>query len=352
MIMEQNFIEIRIKGKSTRVPCCDIDGKTVIAVGRWIKTALVHDEEWMKGAVVTNPEYFVAQLKKRGLAADVFTFVQMPPDTKPKFHCHFYWDNFAVVHIKSYNDWWEKLPQESRKNTRRSAKRGVTVRSVEVDDALIQGITDIYNESPVRQGKPFPHYGKEVAIVKNEICTLLDQSEFIGAYYGNELIGFIKLVYLGNVASIMHINSKNAHYDKRPTNILIAKAIEICWRKGISYLLYGRYTYGKKTRSPLIEFKKRNGFQEMQIPRYYVPLTLWGRVVVALRLYRGLLGLLPSTVVNFLVTTRSKFFERISAKGGEAGKLAAADRDEEVKVKVVGHSANCPSKRVENVAEA
>jgi hypothetical protein len=346
--MEQKFITIRIKGKNTRVPCCQVDGKVVVVRGKWIKTASVHEEEWMKGAVVTNPEYFVAELKKQKLPADVLTFVQKLPDTKPKFHCHFDYDNYAVIHIKSYDDWWEKLPQESRKNTRRSAKRGVTVRTVEVDDTLIQGITEIYNETPIRQGKPFPHYGKDFATIKNEACTLLDRSEFIGAYHGNELIGFIKLVYMGDVASILHIVSKNAHYDKRPTNILIAKAVEICYQKGVSYLIYGRHTYGKKTSSPLIVFKERNGFQKMQIPRYYVPVTLWGWAVVALRLYRGLLGLLPSAVVNFLVTMRSKFFDRASAKAGGPEKFAIADRDEAAKAETAD---NVHLKRIEKAAE-
>ena len=111
----------------------------------------------------------------------------------------------------------------------------MAVKTVELDDALIQGITEIYNETPVRQGKPFPHYGKDFSTVKSETSTLLDRSEFIGAYHGNELIGFIKLVYLGNIASILNIVSKNAHYDKRPTNALIAKAVEICSQKGISH---------------------------------------------------------------------------------------------------------------------
>jgi hypothetical protein len=118
--------------------------------------------------------------------------------------------------------------------------------------------------------------------------------------------------------------SKNAHYDKRTTNALITKAVEICSRKGISHLLYGRYTYGKKTSSPLIEFKKRNGFEEVRVPRYYIPLSPWGHVVVGLRLYRGLLGLLPSSVVNFLVNMRSKFFEKTSNKTGSSGKAAAS----------------------------
>jgi hypothetical protein len=318
--MEDNFFEVRVKGKDTKVPCRHVDGKVVLALGKWIRMARVHEEEWMEGRVVQDPESFVAKLKQQKLPADVFTFIQKPPDTDPEFPFHFDWDNFATIHIKSFDEWWEKLPQESRKNVRRSAKRGVVVRPVELGDALVQGITEIYNETPIRQGKPFPHYGKDFKTIKKEVSTMMDRSGFIGAYHGDELVGFIKLVYMGKVASILHIVSKNAHYDKRPTNALLSKAVEICASKGISYLLYGRYTYGKKTSSPLIVFKYRNGFEEVRIPRYYVPLTLKGRIIVALRLYRGLLGLLPSPVVVFLVNLRSKFFDKGSAKSNSAEK--------------------------------
>ena len=328
--MESNSFQVRIRGKNTRVPCRHVEGKAVIVLGRWIKLARVHEEEWMEGEVVKNPASFVSQLKQRRLPAHVFTFLQKPPETEPKHVFHYDWDNFAVIHIKSFDDWWQKLPQESRKNTRRSVKRGVTVRTVELDDALIQGITEIYNESPVRQGKPFPHYGKDFNTIKKEVSTLMDRSGFIGAYHGNELVGFIKLVYLGSIASILHIVSKNAHYDKRPTNALLAKTVEICSQKGISHLLYGHYIYGKKTSSPLIEFKKRNGFEEVRVPRYYVPLTWWGHVVVWLRLYRGLLGLLPSGVVNCLVTVRSKFFDRAKQNAGVP--IVAGDADSPAKL--------------------
>jgi hypothetical protein len=307
--MENNFFEIRTKGKVTMVPCRHIDDKTVIVSGKWIKMAQVHEEEWIAGEIVENPESFVSRLKQQGLPADVFTFFQKPPDTQPKHSYHNDWDNFAVIRLLSFEDWWEKLPQETRKNSRRSVKRGVTIRTVEVDDSLIQGITEIYNETPIRQGKPFPHYGKDFKTIKKETCTLLDRSQFIGAYYGDELIGFIKLVYLGNIASILNIVSKNTHYDKRPTNALITKTVEICSQKGISHLLYGRYTYGRKTSSPLIEFKKRNGFEEVHVPRFYIPLTLWGSIIVRLRLYRGLLGLLPSSVVNSVINIRSRFYQ-------------------------------------------
>ncbi len=336
--MQDNLLEVTVKWKNVKVPAMWIDDKVVVVLGRWIRLARVHEEEWMEGQVVRDPETFIARLKKQKLKADVFTFLQKPPDTDPKYDYQNDWDNFAVIHIKSFEDWWERLPQESRKNTRRSAKRGVSIRMPDLDDTLIQGITDIYNEIPIRQGKPFPHYGKDFNTIKREVSTMMDRSSFIGAYYGNELIGFIKLVYLGKVASILHIVSKNAHYDKRPTNALISKAVEICSQRNISHLLYGRYIYGKKTSSPLMEFKKRNGFEKIEVPRYYVPLTLWGRVVVGLRLYRGLLGLLPSGVLNFLVNTRSRFFERASAKAGSSEKSFNVDRNHRSKIELAENS--------------
>src|SRR5208337_3805227 len=128
----------------------------------------------------------------------------------------------------------------------------------------------------VKQGMPFAHHGKDFDTVKKEHSTMLDRSEFIGAYHGSELIGFIKLVYMEKIASILNINSKDRHYDKRPANALIAKAVEICEQRKITHLLYGKFTYGNKTNSPLREFKHRNGFEEIRFPRFYVPLTLRG----------------------------------------------------------------------------
>jgi hypothetical protein len=325
--MENNYVEIRVKGKNTRVPAVQVEERTVIVQGKWKRMARVHEEDWQAGQVVKDPAAFVAQLKEKNLKADVFFFSQKPPETQPKYQYHFEWDNLAVIPLGKYEDWWEKrLPQESRKNVRRAAKRGTTVRTVALDDALIEGITEIYNETPFRQGKKFPHYGKDFATVKKEVSTLLDRSEFIGAYFEEELIGFIKLVHMGEISSILHIVSKNAHYDKRPTNALLAKAVEICCQKGAKYLVYGHYTYGNKASSPLAEFKKRNGFEKMLLPKYYIPLTLKGRLIVGLRLHRGLIGLLPASVVVFLVDLRAKFFQKAPPNSVE--KADPAEREE------------------------
>jgi len=302
--MAANFSEIRVKGKNMLVPSVEIDGRTVIVTGKWIKTAAIRDEEVVAGELVKTPVDFMTALTKGELQADVLTFFQRPPDVTPRFNHHFEWDNYAVVDTTTFDAWWEKLPQEARKNTRRSVKRGVVVKAVPFDDALARGIHKLCNESPVRQGRPFWHYGKDFATVKREHATFLEQSEFIGAYLQDELIGFIKMVYVDHVAVILHILAFNSHYDKRPLNALLTKAVEICAQKNVSYFVYGKYVYGNKKDSSLVEFKRRNGFEQLDFPRYYIPLTLKGRVYVGLRLYRGAVGLLPEQVLKILLRIR------------------------------------------------
>jgi hypothetical protein len=287
-----------------------INGLRIVTEGKWLKTASVHDEVWTEGQVVTDPPNLIAKLKTRSTRADIFTFVQKIPDTQPRFPYFFEWDNVAAIPLSTFKDWWENhATQVTRKNVRRSAKRGIVVRRVALSDSLIQGITGIYNETPIRQGKKFPHYGKDFVRIKAEASTLTDRSEFIGAYFGEELVGFIKLVYMGPISSILHIVSKNAHYDKRPTNALITKAVELSLEHGAAYLVYGNYYYGNKTESPLTEFKRRNGFVKMDFPRYYVPLTRKGKLAIKLRLHKGALGLLPSSFISILWKIRSAFYQ-------------------------------------------
>ena len=112
------------------------------------------------------------------------------------------------------------------------------------------------------------------------------------------------------MATIMGIISKNAHFDKRPTNALLAKAVEICVAKEIRYLIYGQFIYGKNKRSALTENKRRNGFEQVMVRTYYVPLTLRGRIAVKLNLQRGLKEILPERLVYGLLELRSRFYNR------------------------------------------
>src|SRR6185503_1286964 len=303
--MKTDCVEIAVRGKSIRVPAVRIDERTIIVTGGLIKTATVLEEEFVGGEVIHDPRTFISKLVESNLQADIFSFAEKIYETTPKHAYPFEWDNAAVACTASFKDWWEKLPQESRKNVRRAAKRGVIVQSTTFDEKLIRGIKEIYDEMPVRQGRRFWHFGKDLATIKRENGTYLDRSEFIGAYHEGELIGFMKFVYVDRIANMMQILSKSSHYDKRPMNALIAKAVEVCQEKGVSYLVYSKFTYGNKMQSQIADFKRRNGFVQLDFPRYFIPVTRKGKLVLRFKLHRGILGVLPSWLIEYLWRLRS-----------------------------------------------
>ncbi|HEY7000618.1 MAG TPA: hypothetical protein VH330_02660 [Candidatus Udaeobacter sp.] len=305
--------EIRVRGKTLNVPSTEICGRTVIVTGKWIKTAEIKDENAIEGVTVEDPDSFITKLKDSPLGADLFTFAQKPPEIMPKYDYHRDWDNWAAIPTARFEDWWENLSQVSRKNVRRAGRRGVVVKVVPFDDDLVTGVHRIYNSIQIRDGRLFWHYGKDVGSVRQSLATYLDRSEFIGAYLGDELIGFLKMVYVDDAATIFHIISMDEHYDKRPQNALIAKAAEVCEQKTISQLIYGKFIYGNKRRSSLVEFKRRNGFQQVNFPRYYIPLTPMGELFVRLRLYRGVSGLLPEPILYLALSCRDWYHKRISS---------------------------------------
>ena len=88
---------------------------SVIVLGKWVKMASVHDEEWTAGEIVKNPESFVTQLKQQRLPAHVFTFMQKPPDTEPKHRAHFDWDNSRSFTSKALTTGGKNSPRNPEK---------------------------------------------------------------------------------------------------------------------------------------------------------------------------------------------------------------------------------------------
>jgi hypothetical protein len=230
--------------------------------------------------------------------------------------------SYRYIYEYSNDEWWQRLSRGTRTNVRCAAKRGVIVRAVQFDDDFVKGIHEIYNETPIRQGRPFFHFGKDFDTVKRESSTYLNRSEFFGAYFDDKLIGFIKIVYVDRLATIIHIISKNSHRDKRPMNAMLAKAFEAGVERGVSFLIYGKYTYDGNENSPLAEFKRRNGFEQVNYPRYFVPLSAKGRLSIQLGVHNGLkaliplsaLALIPLSAANLLRSLRSQFYQRRYAK--------------------------------------
>ena len=119
----------------------------------------------------------------------------------------------------------------------------------------------------------------------------------------------MRITYAGGVANIVQLLSLIKHYDKRPANAMIAKAVEVCEQRGIAYLMYYNYIYNDP-KSSLTEFKRRNGFEQVLVPRYYVPLTRKGQLALSMGLHRGLVERIPKRVLSELLKMRSTWYAR------------------------------------------
>jgi hypothetical protein len=188
---------------------------------------------------------------------------------------------------------------------RKAGKKGVEIRTVDFNDELIRGIVDIYDETPVRQGRQFKHFGKTFEEVKRANVTHLERSVFIGAYHGLELIGFIKLVYGDRTARAEQIISKITHRDKAPTNALLNEAVKLCEKHAVPYLVYGVWP----SKESFAKFKKNNGFREYRLPRYYVPLRAKGWIGVKLGLHKELKQRVPQIILNGLRDIRERWYD-------------------------------------------
>lgn len=262
---------------------------------------------------IVDPEPVIARLRGLPDRPDIFTFTQSLADTAPRFSYLMEWDNLAVIPVSTFEHWWDRqIVSVARNRARQAAKRGVVLREAPFDEHLVRDIWKIYNETPIRQGRPFPHYGKDYETVYREEATFLDDSVFIGAYLGEELIGFVKLVMdeARTQAGTMNILSMIRHRDKVPNNALIAQSVRSCADRGIPNLVYWRFAHGKRERDSVSDFKERNGFKRVELPRYYVPLTAWGRVALSLGLHHRFVDRLPEPLGEKLRDLRSRWYNR------------------------------------------
>jgi hypothetical protein len=100
------------------------------------------------------------------------------------------------------------------------------------------------------------------------------------------------------------------HKDKAPTNALIAQAVRSCADRRIPYLVYESFAYGKKKVDSLGHFKEVNGFQRVDLPRYYVPLTPIGRAALRLGLHHKFIDHCPEPVIAKLRELRTAWYTR------------------------------------------
>jgi len=287
-----------------------ICGEDIKVEGTLIRIARLDGEQYK---FLNDPEAVLDGLRKSETRVDLFTFLQKLPETSPKFSYPMELDSFAVLPITTFDEWFRQtINKKVRNMIRKAGKSGVAVREAPFDDTLVRGIFEIYSECPIRQGKPFVHYGMEIETVRQHAGTFLDASVFIGAFLGDKLIGFAKLTTdeTRTQAGLMHIVSMIQHRDKAPTNALIAQAVRSCAERGIPYLVYSKFSRPKKQGDSLSEFKEHNGFQRVDLPRYYVPLTRSGWAAFRLGLHHSFVDRVPEPVLARLREIRNGWYSR------------------------------------------
>jgi len=289
----------------------DVCGKDLRIQGKLIRIARLEGDRY---EYLDDPVAAVEQLRASGgQRIDIFTFLQKLSEPTPKYAYRMEWDNLAAISVSTYDHWWNKqINGKTRNMVRKAEKKGVVVREIPFDDALVTGIWRIYNETPMRQGKPFAHFGKDVDTIRRMKATFLDRSIFIGTFVDETLVGFAKLVTDEHreQAALMHIVSMVEHRDKSPTNALIAQAVRSCADRQIPFLVYSHFAYGNKERDSLSDFKEYNGFQRVDLPRYYVPLTATGRAALALGLHHPLVEHVPESLLVKLRQMRTNWYNR------------------------------------------
>jgi len=279
-----------------------------LSIRKTIGAKIARDyREYYKNILPT--EGFLSKLKLRNM--DVFTFIERrwccpitnPPATWVKTE-----DNIGLLEIKDYDYWWNAIGKKTRNMVRKAEKDGVRVSVVEQTDKLAEGIWKIYNETAVRQGRVFPHYGESRESVTANMYAEKN-STYIGAYVDDELAGFIQILHGDNLAVLSNILSMQKYWDKSVNNALLAKAIAICAEKGERWLMYGRIG----NHPSLDRFKENNGFTKYPIIRYYIPLNSRGKLAIKLGLHRELKDSLPDSIkypllpaVNWVSRTKAR----------------------------------------------
>lgn len=295
--------ETLINGSPGRINCIRIAGQTfTISPGPVITVRL--ENEWYED--LKDPYAVMAALEKCvGCKPDLLTFWQRMPDVEPKYPFHLEWDQIAVLPVKTYDHWWtNQIKSRVRNQIRKAEKGGVVVKETSYNDEFVRGITAIFNESPIRQGRRFWHYGKDFETVKSQFSRYLYREYMIGAYYEEEMIGFMMLGDAGKFGVTGQIISSIQHRDKSPNNALIAKAVEICVERRLNYLIYLFWTDDS-----LSEFKRRCGFEKVEVPRYYVALSQKGELALRYGAHRGWKGMLPQRVKTSLKRIRNFWHE-------------------------------------------
>jgi hypothetical protein len=267
-----------------------------VSIRRNFSIRIARDQTEYERSIVPTAE-LLKKLGERGI--DLFTFLERNWCCKIQNPQKFWMkasDNIALLNLNSYDEWLKNIGKKTRNMIRKAEKSGIRMNITEPNENLAEGIWKIYNETPIRQERGFPHYGISSQQVMREIHSR-QNCTYIAAYFQDELAGFMQLVNGDNISIISQILSMQRHLDKAINNALVAKAIEVCASKNMKWIMYGRMG----NHPSLDSFKQSNGFTQFQLTRYYVPITRKGKVATKLGLHQEVKDRIPQPMKHIFI---------------------------------------------------
>jgi hypothetical protein len=239
---------------------------------------------------------FLRSLSTKGI--DLFSFIQRT-FLGDKLRKYLFYSNFepiGLLRLSSFDEWLKLTKYNARRYIRKGAKLGVTAELANIDERFIRSALRIYNETPIRQGRKYSGYGLTIGDLKNKFVNM-ENSEVLGAYFKNELIGLLWISYGHKVAAFRSFLSLIKYRDKYPNNVLLAESVKRCCEKGFQFLTYGNMGY-----LPNLDFfKSSHGFRIFLVPRYYVPLSTKGQLAIRLKVCRPLEHSFPRKLIPALL---------------------------------------------------
>jgi len=94
-------------------------GKEIRITGRLLRIGRPEGDGYESLAA---PDSMVEGLRTSGIRIDLFTFLQLRPETSTKYQYPIEWDNAAVVPVSTFDHWWNRQIRPEARNRGRQAE--------------------------------------------------------------------------------------------------------------------------------------------------------------------------------------------------------------------------------------
>jgi GNAT superfamily N-acetyltransferase len=239
--------------------------------------------------------------------ADIFTFWNRLPDKPvlPGIRGKREFDNIAALPIVNVEYWrTSQVSRKVRNIIRKAVKSGIKIEQTVPGEEFYKALYSLYHGISFRQNKPFGHQHDSLEKIKSDFeKSRHSPFHILGAYDGKKLVGVLLLLSSKETLCFGLFTIADEYQKKGVPSLFMEKAVESAYNMKKQFLVYSHYRTDRETSfDSLRDFKRRCGFREMKVIRYYVPLTFKGKLALFLRLHKGKWALMPQFLKDIILS--------------------------------------------------